>query len=393
MVKHLHSGSMSRQASLKSYRRDQVDPLPSFLGKKKKPKAGSSAPESDPKSLTRPRPEPVDRPLSRRVREAAEPGADEDLKPLSSSKNRFPQPIPRPAKRAAPPKAEVVEEEIYEEDEVYEEPPRDIPPVQHIPSPEPSSQAAPEGRVQKLVSSLRSSKMIPFPGRKSPEAEVVPPNPAPTGTIQKVSSSSDLDDTQLVMVAQVAQMVLKLKGKVFIMSRMSMIGLIFGLVLTAGLFFSAGFFTAVSMNPSGELAQLNAIERSVTPESEQGLFGPVANQLFAPSSSTGQKDSTAVKPGPEVAADGNQQFSIEVGSMTDLKKAKAQAEALDKKGYGSYLVRVPQKNSGNGTLYSVRLGVFGDYLDAINFSKKMQGEGHQSAKVTLIRKGEDRFVP
>ena len=176
----------------------------------------------------------------------------------------------------------------------------------------------------------------------------------------------------------------ELKGQFFIMNKISFMGLIFGLVLVSGLFFIAGFFTAMGLNPQHPMTDLPKV---TTP----------AQEIQTKGGATKENNETSPDVVPDVQiksvpkASDAQQFSVLVDTFSDLHKAKSMVVALTQKGYGAYLVRLPDLN-GKTQSYAVRLGVFGNFLDASHFSRTLQSQGYPHTKVIMIAQGEDYFA-
>lgn len=219
---------------------------------------------------------------------------------------------------------------------------------------------------------------------------------------------------------------------VIVMSKISLISIIFGLVLLSILFFVAGLFTSVYLGMgshiSGSTASISSLLPSLPkmqlPTKQQvteSVGAVVTNTLgTAPSKDVVDKkvQDTIKKALPAAAApivnkvlsaeefEGEfienskrvpaetdaGRFSVQAKVYADGSMAMQLAKKLKEAGYGSYIVR--QKDVENPRIYyHVRAGSFGDYMAANTLVRKLRDMGNRSATVVLISRGEDRLQP
>lgn len=184
------------------------------------------------------------------------------------------------------------------------------------------------------------------------------------------------------------------KDYVFIMNKISIIGLIFGLLLIASLLFVVGFISAFVLMPSSE--GNTKVESSVQEEASSPGFvqsiaasiGGMVDRLFK-----GADKIEKVAPYNIVPSDSHQgRFTVQLNGFSDEAVAMESAIKYKSKGItGVYITKV--KDVKGIEKYYVKIGSFGDYIAAENYSRKLQTLGEFSAKVSIIHKGEDRRKP
>lgn len=225
----------------------------------------------------------------------------------------------------------------------------------------------------------------------------------------------------------------KSPGKiVIVMSKISLISIIFGLVLLSILFFTAGIFTSVylgmgshvtgstasigSLLPSmpkielptkqevsesvgavvtntlGTAPSKDVVDRKVRDAIKEALpaaAAPIVNKVLSAEEFDGEFIENSKRVPSEVDAG---RFSVQAKVYADGSMAMQLAKKLKEAGYGSYIVR--QKDVDNPRIYyHVRAGSFGDYMAANTLVRKLREMGNRSATVVLISRGEDRLQP
>lgn len=216
------------------------------------------------------------------------------------------------------------------------------------------------------------------------------------------------------------------------MNRISLIGMIFGLILISLLSFVAGFITSHLMGPSEPLVSSGGAPSSPSIASTTGAPAPAAGAATSPPDAKGAtpqqeakagetSDKPAASPDSKPGAETNLtaasniedtnvktasqriptqadvgKFSLQIKTFGEYIWAVQTMKILKKLGYGCYIVKFPKNRSqGYGSMmyYDVRVGVFDNYVQANQFARHMRLLGHTSASVTAIQRNIEIVDP
>lgn len=193
------------------------------------------------------------------------------------------------------------------------------------------------------------------------------------------------------------------------MNRISLIGMIFGLILISILCFFAGFLSSYLAHPFGstathDIATTTAVPAS-TPAAVASSPSPQTQQTQAESSIVAEAkaplpaaqstpsaydiESEALKTGAQRVATTEDvgKFSVQLKTFSDRLWAVQTAKLLKKIGYGVYITQIPIKDASSGfsrSVYDVRLGVFDNYIQANQFARELRRMGHNTSSVIMI---------
>ena len=183
--------------------------------------------------------------------------------------------------------------------------------------------------------------------------------------------------------------------QVIVMNRLSFLGLTAGVTLTSGLFFTAGFLTAMSLkigHAGGEstLTSLQSLVQQTknhsTPSQElsQTQESPMNMEdmdiLLGDDMPPQQQETPAKNVDPK-------SFSISIETFTDLQLAKKKSAELKAKNYRPYIVKKID-NNGKTYCYSLRLGFFNSFLNGRKMRDILKAQGYHNAEVMSIQQGE-----
>jgi cell division septation protein DedD len=165
-----------------------------------------------------------------------------------------------------------------------------------------------------------------------------------------------------------------------------LLGLFFGVVILCALFFVAGYKLGKA-SPSAAVTASNAGAEPVSPPAAKP--GPPTTAPTTTPPAPVNPPAISVAPSPSVATPGRTTghnlpappdasrttapagYTVQVAAVTKQQDAEALADALRKKQYPVFIVKVP-----TDTLFHVQIGPFQDVKDADNFRNRLIKDGY-----------------